>query len=130
MHRLPHRPPVKFVKKILFDHEFDARTLVRFPFPPTLPMLVEAAAQTSVFVRVSAIKKELGIPEDDTVQGMLLKIKAAWTAKSDKTEFEIHTKYVSNLENFFVMAFEVYDGETLVANGSMNTIIQKAEEGA
>jgi hypothetical protein len=130
MHRLPHKPPVKFVEKVLFDHEFDARALVRFPFPPTLPMLVEAAAQTSVFVRVSAIKAALGIPEDDTVQGMLLKMKAAWIEKSAATAFEIHTKYVSNLENFFVMEFEVYDKETLVAGGSMNTIIQKSEEGA
>jgi len=125
MHRLPHKSPVKFVDAVLADNEFDARTRVSFTSAPTLPMLVEAAAQTSVFVRVSEIKKALGIPEDDTVQGMLLKMKADRHAESDKTSFEIAVEYRSNLDNFFVMDFNVYDGSEVVASGSIHTVIEK-----
>jgi len=125
MHRLPHKPPVKFIEAVLADNEFDARARVTFDMVPTLPMLVEAAAQTSVFVRVSAIKKSLGIPEDDTVQGMLLKMKADRLIESDKRSFEIAVVYRSNLDNFFVMDFTVYDGEMAVASGTIHTVIEK-----
>jgi len=125
MHRLPHKPPVKFVDALLADNEFDARARVAFPTLPTLPMLVEAAAQTSVFVRVSEIKKSLGIPEDDTVQGMLLKMKADRLAEIEKTSFEISVEYRSNLDNFFVMDFTVYDGGKNVASGTIHTVIEK-----
>jgi len=46
-----YRPPVRFVEKVLSNSEMYARTVVHFPFPPTLSMLAEAGAQTSIFAR-------------------------------------------------------------------------------
>lgn len=124
MHRLPHTPPVKFVESILESEEFDARTRLRFPYAPTLPMIAEAAAQSSVFVRVSEIKKALGIPEDETARGMLLKIKSKLHTDRPPAEGEMQVHYVSNLDNFFVMRFALYDAESVVADGELNIFLE------
>ncbi len=124
MHRLPHRPPVKFVETILSSEEFDARTMLRFPYEPTLPMIAEAAAQSAVFVRIREIKKGLGIPEDDTARGMLLKIKSKLHADTLPVTGEMQVNYVSNLDNFFVMRYELFDGERLLSDGELNIFLE------
>jgi hypothetical protein len=60
--------------------------------------------------------------------GMLLSVKAKWRHKSDKTSFEIESRYVSNLDSFFMVNFSVYDGETVVADGQLSVVLQKAGE--
>ena len=124
MHRLPHKAPVKFVETILQSEEFDARTALRFPYAPTLPMIAEAAAQSAVFVRVREIKKALGIPEDETASGMLLKIKSDLKVQTPPCACEMQVHYVSNLDNFFVMRFKLFDGDTVVANGELNIYLE------
>lgn len=44
---LPHLPPVLFAKKVLQKDGEKASVLCEFPYLPTLPMLLEAAAQAS-----------------------------------------------------------------------------------
>jgi len=122
-----YQPPVRFVEKVLVSHELDARTLVRFPYPPTLSMLAEAGAQTSIFAKLVAHKDAAGIPVD--AAGMLLSIKASWRFHVEKEYFEVACRYISNLENFFVMAFEVYDGDVLVADGQFSAILEKKDGG-
>lgn len=124
MHRLPHKPPVKFVDAILASEEFDARTRLHFPYEPTLPMIAEAAAQSAVFVRVREIKKALGIPEDETARGMLLKIKSKLYVQMPSCEGEMQVRYISNLDNFFVMRFEYLNGEQTVADGELNIFLE------
>lgn len=128
MHRLPHTAPVKFVEKILHDSEFEARTVVRFPYAPTLPMIVEAAAQTSAFVGVNTIKRSLGIPEDDTAKGMLLKMKATPNRKMHGLDCQIHVVYVSNLDHFFVMRFELFEDAECVCEGEMNIYLDGPDD--
>jgi len=118
-----YQPPVRFVDKVLISNELDARTVVHFPFPPTLSMLAEAGAQTSIFARLTEQKLSAGIPVD--AAGMLLSIKAAWHHQTRSETFEVDCRYVSNLENFFVMAFSVYEGGTLVADGQFSAILEK-----
>jgi len=123
MHRLPHKAPVKFVAAIDESHEFDATTQLAFPCIPTLPMIAEAAAQSTVFVKVTEIKKTLGIPEDDTVEGMLLKIKAQLHRDTPPQEARMRVDYVSNLDNFFIMKFVMSDASGAVAEGELHTIL-------
>jgi hypothetical protein len=124
MHRLPHTPPVKFVESILKSEEFDSRTKLRFPYMPTLPMIAEAAAQSAVFVRVTKIKKALGIPEDETARGMLLKIKSKLHTETPPEEGEMQVHYVSNLDNFFVMRFEFFGEAGAIAEGELNIFLE------
>jgi hypothetical protein len=121
-----YRPPVRFVEKVLANSEMYARTVVHFPFPPTLSMLAEAGAQTSIFARLTEQKSAAGIPVD--AAGMLLSIKAAWHNKTQKETLEAECRYISNLENFFVMSFSVFDGDTLVADGQFSAILEKKGE--
>ena len=44
---LPHLPPILFAKRVLQKDAKGARVLCEFPYLPTLPMLLEAAAQAS-----------------------------------------------------------------------------------
>ena len=44
---LPHLPPIRFAKEVLSCDETNASVLCEFPSLPTLPMVVEAAAQAS-----------------------------------------------------------------------------------
>lgn len=44
---LPHLSPVLFAKKVLKQEEKLAEVFCEFPYLPTLPMLLEAAAQSS-----------------------------------------------------------------------------------
>ena len=48
---LPHLPPVLFAKKLLKKDGNVADVLIEFNEHPTLPMLVEAAAQSSAAFR-------------------------------------------------------------------------------
>jgi len=118
-----YQAPVRFVEKVLISNELDARTVVHFPFAPTLSMLAEAGAQTSIFAKLTEQKLSAGIPVD--AAGMLLSIKAAWHYRTIKETLEVDCRYVSNLENFFVMAFSVYEGKILVADGQFSAILEK-----
>ena len=123
---LPHKKPVAFVKEVLESEEYRARTLVAFETPPTLSMMSEAGAQTSIFLQLTEEKKAANILP--RAMGMLLSVKAKWRHKSDKTSFEIESRYVSNLDSFFMVNFSVYDGETVVADGQLSVVLQKAGE--
>ncbi len=118
-----YQPPVRFVEKVLVSNELDARTVVHFPFSPTLSMMAEAGAQTSIFAKLTEQKLSAGVPVE--AGGMLLSIKAAWHHQTEKERFEVTSSYVSNLENFFLMEFSVYDGELLIADGQFSAVLEK-----
>jgi hypothetical protein len=123
---LPHKDPVKFVKKVLISDEHNCRASVSFESVPTLSMLSEAAAQTSVFLLLTEEKKAAKIPP--RALGMLLSVKAKWHQKSEKRSFEIESRYVSNLESFFMVSFSVFDGDSLIADGQLSVVLQKEGE--
>jgi len=123
---LPQKEPVGFVKKVLISEEHRSRAAVSFASVPTLSMLSEAGAQTSIFLRLTKEKEAANIPP--RAMGMLLSIKSKWHQKSDRTAFEIESSYISNLESFFMVSFSVFDGETLVADGQISVVLQKRGE--
>ena len=123
---LPQKDPVGFVKEVLVCEEHDSRTVVRFESAPTLSMLSEAGAQSSIFLRLTEEKKAADVPL--RAMGMLVSIKSKWLQKSDKKSFEVETRYVSNLDSFFIVSFTVFDGETAVAEGQVAAVLERNGE--
>ncbi len=123
---LPQKDPVGFVKKVLVSEEHLSRTAVTFESVPTLPMLSEAGAQTSIFLRLTEEKKAADVPP--RAMGMLVTVKSKWLQKSEKSSFEVESRYISNLDSFFIVSFTVYDGETAVAEGQVAAVLQKNGE--
>ena len=123
---LPQKEPVGFVKEVLVCEEHESRTVVRFESVPTLPMLAEAGAQSSIFLRLTQEKKAADIPL--RARGMLVSVKSQWVQKSTKKSFEVETHYVNNLDSFFVVDFKVYDGESVIAQGQVAAVLERNGE--
>jgi len=120
---LPQKAPVGFVREVLVSDEHLSRTVVSFDAAPTLPMLSEAGAQTSIFLRLTEEKKAADVPP--RAMGMLVSVKSKWLQKSSKTSFEVESRYVNNLDSFFVVDFTVYDGEVVVAEGQVAAVLER-----
>ena len=123
---LPQKAPVGFVKSVLVSDEHISRTVVSFESAPTLSMLSEAGAQTSIFLRLSEEKKAADVPE--RAMGMLVSVKSKWLQKSTKQSFEVESRYVNNLDSFFVVEFTVFDGELVIAEGQVAAVLQRNGE--
>ena len=120
---LPQKAPVGFVKEVLVCEEHESRTVVRFESSPTLSMLSEAGAQSSIFLRLTEEKKAANVPT--RAMGMLVSVKSKWLHKSDKKSFEVETNYVSNLDSFFIVSFTVFDGEVAIAEGQIAAVLEQ-----
>ena len=123
---LPQKDPVGFVKEVLVSEEHLSRTIVTFESAPTLSMLSEAGAQTSIFLRLTEEKKAANVPP--RAMGMLVSVKSKWLHKSEKRMFEVESRYISNLDSFFVVSFSILDGENVVAEGQVAAVLQKNGE--
>ena len=123
---LPQKDPVGFVKEVLICEEHESRTRVSFESVPTLSMLSEAGAQTSIFLRLTQEKIDANIPL--RAMGMLVSIKSKWLIKSDKKNFEVESHYVNNLDSFFVVDFTVFDGEIAIAQGQVAAVLEQNGE--
>ncbi len=123
---LPQKAPVGFVKELLQQSEHEARTVVEFGTVPTLSMLSEAGAQSSIFLKLTEEKKAINVPQ--RTNGMLLTVKSKWYQRSDKQRFEIESHYISNFDNFFMLSFSVLDDGTLIADGQLSVVLQKEGE--
>ena len=120
---LPQKAPVGFVKEVLVCEEHESRTVVRFESRPTLSMLSEAGAQSSIFLRLTEEKKAANVPP--RAMGMLVSVKSKWLQRSDKKSFEVKTNYVSNLDSFFIVSFTVFDGDVAIAEGQVAAVLEQ-----
>lgn len=123
---LPQKDPVGFVKEVLVSEEHLSRSVVKFESAPTLSMLSEAGAQTSIFLRLTEEKKAANVPP--RAMGMLVSVKSKWLQESDKKSFEVESRYISNLDSFFIVSFTVFDGETAVAEGQVAAVLERKGE--
>ena len=123
---LPQKDPVGFVQEVLMCEEHTSRTVVVFESAPTLPMLSEAGAQSSIFLRLTEEKKAANIPL--RAMGMLVSVKAKWLQKSTKKRFEVATNYISNLDSFFIVSFTIFDGEVVIAEGQVAAVLEQNGE--
>jgi len=123
---LPQKEPVGFVKEVLVCEEHESRVVVAFESKPTLAMLSEAGAQSSIFLKLTNEKEAANVPL--RAMGMLVSVKSKWLNKSDKTRFEVESHYVSNLDSFFIVDFKVFDGEMAVAEGQIAAVLERNGE--
>ena len=123
---LPQKAPVGFVNSVLVSDEHISRTVVSFECAPTLSMLSEAGAQSSIFLQLTEEKKAADIPLH--AMGMLVSVKSKWIQKSKKQFFEVESRYVNNLDNFFVVEFTIYDADTIIAEGQVAAVLQRNGE--
>ena len=120
---LPQKAPVGFVKEVLVCEEHESRTVVKFECEPTLSMLSEAGAQSSIFLKLTQEKEAANVPL--RAMGMLVSVKSKWLEKSKNRSFEVETHYVSNLDSFFIVSFSVFDGEKVVAEGQVAAVLEQ-----
>jgi len=112
--KLPHLAPIKFAKYTLEKDEKSAKVLIEFEQIPTLPMLVEAAAQSSASFRV-----------DDSESAFLVSLKGIkLLEKPTKMQLVAHVTDEHRLDKMRYVGFNIYEDETCVANGTLVIAVQ------
>ena len=110
---LPHQEPIKFAKYVLSKDENVAVVRVEFSTVPTLPMLVEAAAQSSAAFGEGEIKS-----------GFLVALKnIKLLHKVNLMQYDIKVTAEHQFDALSYFSFEVIDREKLLVNGSFTIAI-------
>ena len=108
--RLPHKPPVRFVTEVLEHSPEHARFRCRFPEPPAIETLCEAASQGSAYVDTG----------DQFTAGMLTGIHQAVLHAPAATELLFDLRLRQFIGNFYRFRFTVMQDETAVAEGEIS----------
>ena len=114
---LPHLKPVRFVQDVIVCDSENAKVGCIFPYRPTLAMIVEAAAQSSVVFSVDSVARI----------GFLVLIKDAEVVQDyDSLEGVISISKTISFGNRFEFSFSFLDKnqESLIANGSFMILLQ------
>jgi hypothetical protein len=106
--KLPHLPPLLFAKEVLEHDETSATVLCQFPYPPTLAMLVEAAAQSSSAVDSKEVKEGFLVSVSDAaLHKKVMEKKVAITVKNECTMGTM-TIFTFNIANIADGRFTVH----------------------
>lgn len=112
---LPHTHPMKFAKHIISLESTNARVKIAFEENPTLPMLIEAAAQSSAAFSDGSIKA-----------GFLVSLRKIQLLESlDCLEYEVKINCEYQMESLAYFNFEIFDIDKVVANGLLVIAVQK-----
>lgn len=110
---IPHQEPIKFAKYVLSRDANVAVVRVEFSTVPTLPMLVEAAAQSSAAFGDGEIKS-----------GFLVALKnIKLLHKADLMQYDIKITAEHQLDSLSYFSFEVVTKDILLINGSFTIAI-------
>ena len=105
--KLPHQAPLNFAKHVISKEENTAVVKVKFDAIPTLPMIVEAAAQSSA-----------ALSDDENKMGFLVTLKdIKLLAKLSSMEYDVKVSLEHRIEDFRYFSFELNDTNTFVASG-------------
>ncbi len=113
---IPHTPPIRFVKSLISADEENASVEIGFDSIPTLPMLVEAVAQSSSGIVSSNSQIQNGF----LVTLKNIKLLEELTLKTYIVK--IHLDY--KLENFKSFSFSIDEKEVTVATGMLSLSMQ------
>ena len=113
--KLPHLAPIKFAKFTLDKDEKSARVLIEFEQIPTLPMLVEAAAQSSA-----------SLSKNDKESAFLVSLKSIkLLQKPTKMSLVAHVRDEHRLDKMRYVGFDIFEDETTcVASGTLVIAVQ------
>ena len=106
---LPHKEPILFAKTVLSKDTISARVAVEFPQTPSLAMMIESAAQSTVAFND-------GSKKGGYLVGMK-NIKLLNGANEKKLEVVVVIKHA--VENMRLIDFEVYEKSLLLCKGSL-----------
>jgi len=116
---LPHKYPVRFIKEVLVADRDYAESLVEFKEEPTLPAVVEAAAQNVVFIR--SLYKEFD-------GGVLAGMKNVELLQSlNSGVYKTKSIIVARLSHFCTVKFELLDENMICVKGEMNIVMKERE---
>jgi hypothetical protein len=105
--KLPHQAPIRFAKYVISKEENTAVVKVKFDTIPSLPMIVEAAAQSSA-----------ALSDTESKMGFLVTLKnIKLLEKLNALEYDIKVSLEHQFEDFRYFSFEVYYNNILVATG-------------
>lgn len=105
--KLPHQAPIRFAKYIISKEENTAVVKVKFDIIPTLPMIVEAAAQSSA-----------ALSDTENKMGFLVTLKNIKLLKKlSSLEYDVKVSLEHQFEDFCYFSFELNDTNTFVASG-------------
>lgn len=110
---IPHQPPIKYAAEVLERTDAWVRVLCEFPEPPTLPMMIEAAAQASAGLN----------PEVLTIGYLTLVQESELVQKTVGSSLVVKVQALNNLGKIKAFAFAFYEAETLIAKGSITLFI-------
>jgi hypothetical protein len=97
---LPHLPPLLFAKEVTKKEQNTLHVKCEFPYSPTLPMLLEAAAQASA-----------GFSDEVKAGFLVAASNIVLEKKVDKTELIIKVEKEMDIANMAVFSFCI-DGTT------------------
>ncbi len=105
--KLPHQAPINFAKYVISKEENSAVVKIKFDYIPSLPMIVEAAAQSSA-----------ALSDAESKMGFLVTLKnIELLEKLSSLEYDVKVLLEHQIEEFNYFNFEVNDRDILVANG-------------
>jgi len=112
--KLPHLAPIKFAKRTLRKDEKSAEVLIEYEQIPTLPMLVEAAAQSSASFRIN-----------DKESAFLVSLKGIKLLEQPtKMEFVAHVVDEHRLDRMRYVGFEIFEEKISIATGTLVIAVQ------
>jgi len=116
---LPHKYPVRFIKEVCVEGEDHAESLVEFKEHPTLPAVVEAAAQNVIFIR--SLYREFD-------GGVLTGMKNIELLQSLNTGvYKTKSTIAARLDHFCTVKFELLDEDVICVKGEMNIVMKERE---
>ncbi|MCF6172176.1 MAG: hypothetical protein L3J44_00055 [Campylobacteraceae bacterium] len=113
--QIPHLPPVRFVKSLLYSDKTTASVKIAFEEIPTLAMLIESAAQSSS-----------GIKNSDNVakMGFLISLKNVKLLKEIYSlQYIVNIKLMHKVDSFKSLSFVILQENDTVATGSFSIVI-------
>jgi hypothetical protein len=118
--KLPHQEPVRFVKEVLEEGRNHAVSLVEFDEIPTLPAIVEASAQNTIFI--------LSLFEIYHI-GMLTGMKKIELYQELKEGiYRVETTISASLDNFFIFNFVLSQNDKKFVDGEITILLEKRDE--
>jgi len=112
---LPHEAPVRFAKYVVWRDGDKAIVKNEFSTPPSLGMLIEAAAQSSAALAKEDEKGEVGYLTS------LKNIKLL--TKPTYLECDISIELTHRTSNIGYLSFEANQGETMIASGVFIVVV-------
>jgi len=115
--KLPHQAPIKFAKYAISKEENSAVVKVKFETIPSLPMIVESAAQSSA-----------ALSDTENKMGFLVALKnIKLLEKLSFLEYDVKVSLEHKIEEFNYFNFEVNDKNTLVACGIFVIVLREVQ---